>query len=313
LWAQRIRRFAPAVAAIIILLICGGGYAGNSGLRELQRLAVAFDTAFMSRFSGRDFDHLRHRSLLGSVGRIKKSGSVVMWVKTKDVALPPPLLREASYDQFTSPVWHVSIKDSSITVPENDQKTWKLLENRNAWSSVHVSRLIPGGRGLLAVPNGTIQLDNLPVFLLRTNTLGVLQVQQGPGLVSYDAHFSRKSALDGPPTPEDTKLPAREAPVIAQIANQLNLAALKERPRRAVEAVEKYFADNFAYSTYLEPPPQRRTRRGDRTNRTEVARFLLETRKGHCEYFASATVLLLRQAGIPARYAVGLRNRCIRG
>jgi protein-glutamine gamma-glutamyltransferase len=31
----------------------------------------------------------------------------------------------------------------------------------------------------------------------------------------------------------------------------------------------------------------------------------LKNRSGHCEYFASATTLLLRGAGIPARYAVG--------
>jgi hypothetical protein len=36
-----------------------------------------------------------------------------------------------------------------------------------------------------------------------------------------------------------------------------------------------------------------------------LSRFLLQTRAGHCEYFATATVLLLREAGIPARYAVG--------
>jgi hypothetical protein len=33
--------------------------------------------------------------------------------------------------------------------------------------------------------------------------------------------------------------------------------------------------------------------------------FLLHTRRGHCEFFATATVLLLRQLGFPARYAVG--------
>ena len=33
--------------------------------------------------------------------------------------------------------------------------------------------------------------------------------------------------------------------------------------------------------------------------------FLTKTRYGHCEYFATATVLLLRAAGIPARYATG--------
>ena len=40
-------------------------------------------------------------------------------------------------------------------------------------------------------------------------------------------------------------------------------------------------------------------------NETPLASFLLRTRSGHCEYFATATVLLLRQLGIPARYAVG--------
>jgi transglutaminase-like putative cysteine protease len=33
--------------------------------------------------------------------------------------------------------------------------------------------------------------------------------------------------------------------------------------------------------------------------------FLESERRGHCEYFASATVLLLRAAGIPARYHTG--------
>ena len=31
----------------------------------------------------------------------------------------------------------------------------------------------------------------------------------------------------------------------------------------------------------------------------------MRSRAGHCEYFATATVLLLREAGIPARYATG--------
>jgi len=42
-----------------------------------------------------------------------------------------------------------------------------------------------------------------------------------------------------------------------------------------------------------------------RTNETALSRFLLRSRSGHCEYFATATVLLLRELGIPARYAVG--------
>ena len=47
------------------------------------------------------------------------------------------------------------------------------------------------------------------------------------------------------------------------------------------------------------PPP------GTNKDVTPLSRFLLKTRAGHCEYFATATVLLLRELGIPARYAVG--------
>jgi transglutaminase-like putative cysteine protease len=36
-----------------------------------------------------------------------------------------------------------------------------------------------------------------------------------------------------------------------------------------------------------------------------VARFLLETREGHCEYFATSMVLMLRALGIPARMVTG--------
>jgi hypothetical protein len=36
-----------------------------------------------------------------------------------------------------------------------------------------------------------------------------------------------------------------------------------------------------------------------------LVRFLRQTRSGHCEYFATATALLLRAAGVPTRYAVG--------
>lgn len=39
-----------------------------------------------------------------------------------------------------------------------------------------------------------------------------------------------------------------------------------------------------------------------------VSNFLFAQRQGHCEYFASAAVLLLRAAGVPARYVTGFRG-----
>ncbi len=54
----------------------------------------------------------------------------------------------------------------------------------------------------------------------------------------------------------------------------------------------------FDYSLW-QPP----ARKG--TNQSPLEVFLRERQSGHCEYFATATVLLLRAAGVPTRYAVG--------
>ncbi len=66
-------------------------------------------------------------------------------------------------------------------------------------------------------------------------------------------------------------------------------------------AIAQAFCDflkegDFVYT--LEPVPARRS--VDR-----IQRFLLETRRGHCEFFASALTLLCQAVGIPARLASG--------
>jgi transglutaminase-like putative cysteine protease len=77
---------------------------------------------------------------------------------------------------------------------------------------------------------------------------------------------------------------------------------LKQQNRRQVlRALGGFFADTnkFHYSMWQE------FRSLSATNETPLSRFLLRTRSGHCEYFATATVLLLRRLDIPVRYAVG--------
>src|SRR5258705_1888841 len=204
LWAHRVRRFAPVVAGLALLLVCAGGYAGNYGIRELQRIAMALDSALLSRFTGREFNPREHRSLLGAVGRLKASSKIVLWLKT-DGHTPPPLLREATYDQFTSPVWHSSDREFNNTLPENDQMTWKLVSTQTQ-HSVRISRLLSGGRGLLAFPNGVTELQHLPVFGLQTNSLGTLKSYSGPGYLSYNFLYGRGGGIDVLSREEDWKV-----------------------------------------------------------------------------------------------------------
>jgi protein-glutamine gamma-glutamyltransferase len=60
-------------------------------------------------------------------------------------------------------------------------------------------------------------------------------------------------------------------------------------------AIEKYLRDNYSYT--LDNPSG--------GSPEPVSDFLFNTKAGHCEYFASAMVLLLRSMKIPARYVNG--------
>jgi hypothetical protein len=66
-----------------------------------------------------------------------------------------------------------------------------------------------------------------------------------------------------------------------------------------VDRVVAYFQAGYRYSLDVGP---------FRTN-DPVAEFVFEKKKGYCEYFATATTLLLRLSGVPARYVTGYAVR----
>jgi hypothetical protein len=159
---------------------------------------------------------------------------------------------------------------------------------------------VPGGVALLPLPTGSWRLENLAAYVLQKNELGSL-LCQGPGLVIFDAHFGPGETLDSPPLPDDRmNIPPEERVVLKQITDELGLVDPEIPAREVMRRLQAYFSEKFTYSTHQVRP------RGRRANDlTPLGRFLSQTRSGHCEYFATATTLLLRQANIPARYVVG--------
>ncbi len=69
--------------------------------------------------------------------------------------------------------------------------------------------------------------------------------------------------------------------------------------RARVAAITSWVRAGHGYTTTPPAPP---------SGVDPVTNFLFAAREGHCEYFASAAVLLLRAAGIPARYVTGFRG-----
>lgn len=67
-----------------------------------------------------------------------------------------------------------------------------------------------------------------------------------------------------------------------------------------VQKIKKYLQDNYKYSTDVPDVP---------ANSEFVDYFLFKQKKGYCTYFATASTILCRIVGIPARYVEGFNMR----
>lgn len=294
-WATRIQRYAAPIWAGCLMLAAVGGWAGQLGWSGLQAALLPMFGEVFARFGAKDFDATQSRTSMGELRSKKTSGKIVLRVKAESGRVPQ-LLRQASYDIFRDKIWaagHVSLQR---VVPENDVTTWTLIPEHPTNGVVRISGYLRGRRGLLSLPQGAGRLRDLPVAQLETSRLGVAVVHDGPGVVSYAAEFSPESSFDEPPTSADGLVPDIERPALDEIAAEIRSTGATNQSD-LIRAVERFFAQNFSYSlSSRETKPK---------EGTILSRFLTKTRTGHCEYFASATTLLLRDLGIPARYAVG--------
>jgi len=213
-------------------------------------------------------------------------------------------LREASYNIYFKTTWRA--KNVNFTgVTSNNEATWsfssdKLNANQDKWQrvtrnqSVEISAYLRKGKGMLALPHGTYQVSALPVLSVQRNNFGAVKVEKGPGLIRYTAHFdSQNTKLDTLPTSYDLSIPSSEKNYLIELSN--NLKFPNQTPQQVLSLLTTFFKD-FQYTLNLAAPPK---------NITPLEKFLHFSRAGHCEYFATATVLLLRAAGIPSRYATG--------
>jgi transglutaminase-like putative cysteine protease len=296
LWPYRARRFSPVVWAMLLGTGIGLGFFGQSAVGHLQAYLGNLNPQWMAGFGKRRFDPAQSRTEIGNLGRLKSSNRIVVRVDARNGA-PPPLLREASYQTYKVQTWYsVPSEKDFFAIHETNNTTWVLVPDKPGPRTVTIACYLDGGKALLPLPEGCSQLDNLTAYLLSKNSLGAV-LAEGPDLVVFDADYGPGPTLDSPPDQDDTGVPQREWPALDQVIAELHLR--EQTMEQAVRTLNTYFLSRFTYSTWQRPS------RHMGPNETPLSRFLLNTRSGHCEYFATAGVLLLRRAGFPARYAVG--------
>lgn len=293
-WAllrARSKRYSAATWAVLFVIAGASGFAGQSGLHRLQ---VYLEMKTQGWFSGSSQDANPYRSMtaIGDMGKLKPSNRIVFRVEPDPGTKPPWLLREASYVDFGYSRWTARGYEFK-GVFKNTDRSWQILDNTHPKNGLTVCAYLSGGMGMLKMPGGACRIENLPDAKLERNALGAIKVD-GPGLIAPKILFDPDISSDAPPDERDLAVSERETRAVMKTVDELGLSA--EFPESAIKKTDAFFRDRFTYSLDLS---------GKSGQNSPVSDFLLRSRSGHCEYFATATVLLLRGAGIPARYAKG--------
>lgn len=284
LWCNRPRIQAVPVWLLGFAVAAGLGYQGQLGLARLQLLLEEWALSWIGDMD-MNTDPYRTRTSIGDLGRLKLSGRIVLRVESDVHLIAPLLLKETSYDRYQGRQWFASKPNfTPYAVPHG-----------NGPRRVTVSPVEARHDLLLALPGGLRSLDLLPPKgELMGNRLGAVQWQDAPPVVRYRVRYDPAAPDTTPPSSVDLEVQVRTAAMLQPLVEQLGLRHLP--PQRAVAEIAAFFARDFRYSLFL----------GEQNDSiAALQEFLFQRRSGHCEYFATATALLLRAAGVPARFVVG--------
>lgn len=288
-------RRTPFILWVFLFFLAGGlGWTGQIGLHNLHRWLENTTYDWYQEYIGQDQNPFQSMTAIGDVGKLKLSNRIIMRVWAEEKSFCPNNLLKASYNKYWAGRWLASGTQLMAVPSEGEGTTWRLGEKPKIFRMLTVSHRLRKGKGILSLPGDACQIENLPVSSLERSRFGVTRAQDGPGLVTYQVLFGFGSSYKSPFNDNDIAIPAKEMSAVRQIAEELKLAS--KTPQDAVKTLHGFFRKRFKYSLKLE-----RSAWG----KTPIENFLLKSRTGHCEFFATATVFLLRAAGIPARYANG--------
>jgi hypothetical protein len=217
---------------------------------------------------------------------------------------PPGYLRGRVYDRYRYGKWsnsEASFQKMSFTAYEGVIAIKSFYYRGGENPSGNRISIYPAKRfssDVLLVPGIGNRFD-LVADNLNFSQEGVLipeDWQKDGGYTVFLSRPSEDSAFPEPILADDSKLLQVPQNISKDLSETLT-AVFPEQPesdRKAIDKLVNYFMTNFKYSTDARE-----------TVMDPVLNFLKNTRRGHCELFASSMILLLRQYGIPARYVTG--------
>jgi transglutaminase-like putative cysteine protease len=254
--------------------------------------------------------------LLGTLGRIRQDATVVLRVETLEGEAPGPgqaYWRGLAFDRFDGRSWSITPPGRHLVAGSAESG---LSFGRDPDSANLLQRIVrePVQGGVLFLAGEVQRLQGSVPRLQRDTSGGFYAIHQQDKRVRYTVASrvrpTRDSGLANDPARSPTRLGSRylQRPMPRAtppgLARRITSGAHSDAER--MHALENHL---LTRGRYTDTPPDLAGEDGP----SPILAFLEGELAGHCEYFASALVLLARDLEIPARlvngFAGGRENR----
>jgi transglutaminase-like putative cysteine protease len=239
-------------------------------------------------------------------GSVSLGQQVIFEARVEGSDTPPRYWRMAVFDRYDGAGW--SRTATSTTVVDAADLAWT-REYLATTPVTQTARVFQGGATQLpAMPqpaafDRAVRLEVGPAdsppdvhTVSAVTPLAVGDTYRVVSMVSTADVASLQAASAGDPNwvlDRYLKVPASVPARVGKLASQLTEGTGNRYD--AAAALEAYLR-TYTYSEEIDTPPEGRDR---------VDWFLFDERRGYCDYYASAFVIMARSVGIPARLAAG--------
>jgi len=253
---------------------------------------------------------------LGDLGRIRQDPTLALRVETLEGQAPAPdaaYFRGLAFDTFDGRSWSI-IPPLRSPVAGSAEGGVTFGRERDLVNLVQRIVREPVDSGVLFGVGQPRQLQGTVRRLERDTSGGLYAAGQAHERIRYTIASEQRSWRDEDLAKDASAPEARDperylqlpelSPEVASLARRITAAATSDAER--ARAIERHLA---RAGRYTDTPPQL----DPDGKRSPIEAFLLGELAGHCEYFASAMVVLAREIGLHARlvngFAGGQENR----
>ena len=227
----------------------------------------------------------------GSFGDIKLNPTVVMRIEVSGNAREPYYWRGMSLDRFDGISWSGTFGRKERILKEDGQFQLRAFNRDGA--VVQRIFLEPMDTDVIFGLNeiAAIEAQGVGLFKDRAGSLFL------PAKKGKQFHYIAYSVSDMQMVSGDLRrylqLPA-DTGRISALAHEI--AGRQDKNLSKAAKIESFLRNNYTYSLSVPTPPP---------GMSAIEDFLFNSKKGYCEHYATAMILMLRTLGIPARVVTG--------